>query len=487
MANNKNKYMLKFTYFATLTASLFLFLLVFPVSVQAATYYVSSSGSDANPGLQTSPWRTIQKAANTLNSGNTVIVLAGTYGEKVSVSRSGIIFRASGLVNMKGFYITGNNITVKGFSITNLNNTEENGIDARGSNIVIEQNIINDVPSNGIEVRGSNSIIKNNIVSRGRNAGIFIAGQNNLIENNDVSKIIQPKPHSSGGDANCMSFFGSGHIFRGNYCHDIYSDGVLVTDAHIDAFQTWNWTSMGGVGHDVLFEKNILTYPIKGQEYFGKGWNMEEGAYNITIKNNVILANLIVLIIDGNNISFQNNTFVGISNTSDGLHLRRTNVTMYNNIFAHQQQRIIENLESSSTITAGNNCYVDYGILLPANPGDVRSTNALFVNESSRDYHLQSGSPCINKGTVISAVTEDKDGVSRPQGAGYDIGAYEYPSAPAGKAGDANGDNKIDGVDYVVWLNHYNQSVSSPSNGDFNNSGKVDGVDYVIWLNNYGK
>jgi len=51
--------------------------------------------------------------------------------------------------------------------------------------------------------------------------------------------------------------------------------------------------------------------------------------------------------------------------------------------------------------------------------------------------------------------------------------------------GDANLDGKVDGVDYVIWLNHYNQNVSGANNGDFNNSGVVDGADYIIWLNNY--
>ncbi|KKS95567.1 MAG: hypothetical protein UV73_C0016G0013 [Candidatus Gottesmanbacteria bacterium GW2011_GWA2_43_14] len=55
------------------------------------------------------------------------------------------------------------------------------------------------------------------------------------------------------------------------------------------------------------------------------------------------------------------------------------------------------------------------------------------------------------------------------------------------KPGDANGDNKVDGLDYVVWLNHYNQQATGAVNGDFNNSGKIDGLDYVIWLNNYNK
>ena len=56
------------------------------------------------------------------------------------------------------------------------------------------------------------------------------------------------------------------------------------------------------------------------------------------------------------------------------------------------------------------------------------------------------------------------------------------------KPGDANGDGRVDGLDYVIWLNNYGKPVSGGSSGgDFNGDGKVDGLDYVIWLNNYGK
>jgi hypothetical protein len=384
------------------------------------TYYVSLTGSDSNPGTQTQPWRTIQKAASVAPANSSVIVLAGTYAEYVSIIRSSLTFQAQGVVIMRGFSITANDISVKGFSISNSSGGGS-GVYAKGSNIVIEQNIINDVPGYGIEINATNSRVKGNIVTKGRNSGVWVSGQNNLIENNDISKIVQPTPNSVGGDANCFTFFGGGHTFRGNYCHDIYSDGVLVTDAHIDGFQTWNWVSVGGVGHDIVFEKNVMSYPING-----KIWNMEEGAYNITIKNNVTISGLILLIIDGRNISFLNNTFIGTDNVSDGFHLSRTTISMYNNIFAHQRQRVIDNMSSSSTIVASNNCYIDYGVMLPANSGDVRSTNAFFVNESLGDYHLQSNSPCIDKGITLTSVLDDKDGISRPQGLGYDMGAFEF-------------------------------------------------------------
>jgi len=49
----------------------------------AATYYVATNGSDANPGSEASPWRTIQMAANMLRAGDTVLIKQGVYQEKV--------------------------------------------------------------------------------------------------------------------------------------------------------------------------------------------------------------------------------------------------------------------------------------------------------------------------------------------------------------------------------------------------------------------
>jgi hypothetical protein len=46
-----------------------------------ATFYVSTAGSDSNPGTLAAPWRTIQHALDTLQSGQTAFVRAGTYGE----------------------------------------------------------------------------------------------------------------------------------------------------------------------------------------------------------------------------------------------------------------------------------------------------------------------------------------------------------------------------------------------------------------------
>lgn len=60
-------------------------------------------------------------------------------------------------------------------------------------------------------------------------------------------------------------------------------------------------------------------------------------------------------------------------------------------------------------------------------------SDPLFVDLSSTspinwNFHLQSGSPCIDAGTSENAPNTDIDGDSRPQGKGYDIGADEYCS-----------------------------------------------------------
>src|ERR1700690_1327355 len=65
-------------------------LLVPTVTAQSgATYYISTTGSDNNPGTIGSPWRTIQHAANTVTAGAAVYVFGGIYNESVSFPNSG--------------------------------------------------------------------------------------------------------------------------------------------------------------------------------------------------------------------------------------------------------------------------------------------------------------------------------------------------------------------------------------------------------------
>ena len=65
------------------------------------SYYVSPNGLDTNAGTQAAPWKTVQKAADSVGPGDTVYIAEGLYPESVLVRKSGeegrpITFRNAG-------------------------------------------------------------------------------------------------------------------------------------------------------------------------------------------------------------------------------------------------------------------------------------------------------------------------------------------------------------------------------------------------------
>jgi hypothetical protein len=61
--------------------------------------------------------------------------------------------------------------------------------------------------------------------------------------------------------------------------------------------------------------------------------------------------------------------------------------------------------------------------------GDAAQVAAATENFQIYDYHIGDSSPCKDSGTGVGAPTDDIEGTARPQGAGYDMGAYEYAAA----------------------------------------------------------
>ncbi|MBX9791943.1 MAG: hypothetical protein K2Y37_23720 [Pirellulales bacterium] len=53
------------------------------------------------------------------------------------------------------------------------------------------------------------------------------------------------------------------------------------------------------------------------------------------------------------------------------------------------------------------------------------------------------------------------------------------------RLGDANLDGEVDGIDYTIWADHFNQSANW-SQGDFNRDGQVTGADYTLWADKFG-
>jgi MYXO-CTERM domain-containing protein len=67
---------------------------------------------------------------------------------------------------------------------------------------------------------------------------------------------------------------------------------------------------------------------------------------------------------------------------------------------------------------------------LAEGPSNMAVDASVFVDAAGGDYHLLMGSVPVDAGEVIAAVDVDRDGVPRPVGDSYDIGAFEWTDEP---------------------------------------------------------
>jgi len=81
----------------------------------------------------------------------------------------------------------------------------------------------------------------------------------------------------------------------------------------------------------------------------------------------------------------------------------------------------------SGGVTIDHNLFFDAAGYIPNDEygTDYIIADPLLTNPTS-DFTLQPGSPAINAGSPTLAPSSDYAGTSRPQGSGYDIGAYEW-------------------------------------------------------------
>lgn len=75
-------------------------LFLFPLSGKSQHKYVSPTGNDNAPGTIAYPWQTIQYAVDQAAPGMTIFLMAGTYGERVAIRKSGT---ASGWITIKPY------------------------------------------------------------------------------------------------------------------------------------------------------------------------------------------------------------------------------------------------------------------------------------------------------------------------------------------------------------------------------------------------
>jgi Right handed beta helix region len=444
-----------------------------PTPVGGRTYFVAPTGSDGNNGSSIgNAWTTVQHAANTMHSGDTAIVSQGTYNERVSITTDGVTIEAdpnatATPVVAQGFDIGANNVTVNGFEITFQNNDRIDGIGIYihdASNTTVENNNIHDLCHEGIYMQNtvSNIQVLNNKVAHAQMAGIMIDGDSDLIQGNEVSGTYQ-HPSVLGGifavctndggseaDADYTRFFGSNHIIRSNYLHDIewdYGDFSKPNPTpHTDCFQTWG-SQYGEDTTNDLFDRNLCRGVTDAT---GAGDTLEVGATaghvgTLTVQNNIfanifhglnlestytgtlnvynntfdtigeeaIVANQSV----GDNV--ENNIFYNVGGGGDGFIGYTNPVNFANNVFYTRSGA------PETGLWWGGSAAPPYQAVDPKfiNPGDPTGAGANYQLCLAGQNSCTATSPIGHDGMTIPSVTNDYQGT--PRTSAYSVGAYQ--------------------------------------------------------------
>jgi hypothetical protein len=423
-----------------------------PALARAETYVVTVGGDDSASGLEGSPWATLQHAADSVGPGDTVLVEPGEYAG-FNVTKSGTMGAPITFSALPGATILSENGQT-GQDGINIEDTEGGGVVAF---VVVEGFTITGMARAGIRTAVSShvSIRKNKLDQNGR-WGILTGFADDLvIEDNECSRSVDE--HGI-----YVSNSGDRPIIRRNYVWSNNANGIHMNG---DA-------SVGGDGiiSDALVEANILfDNGVAG----GSAINCD-GVSSSRIQNNLVWnthgSGISLYQIDGGEPSQDNvvvnNTILVASDGRWALNIREgaVNNRVYNNILwsEHAFRGAIDiAMDALPGFVSDHNLMIDRFTLdgsavlelqgwQAATGQDAASSTAepMFVSPADDDYHLLPGSPGVDQGTAMEAPGADLDGVARPQGAAFDIGAYELcpgGDCPTGMGGGGAGGNGAGG------------------------------------------
>lgn len=429
---------------------------IIPVKSQPGNvYYVAPAGDDANPGTLTQPWKTIQHAADTLLAGETVVIRAGTYHERVIPQHSGrdahlITFAAypGESVTLDGtgltvpadeglIFITGQHyLTVSGLHI--INSAYAGILVDNAGHITLAGNHTDNTASSGIGVWGSQAIlIDGNDVERacsnGMQESLTVAGTDTFtVSHNRVR-------NAAGYDKEGIDIkdgSSNGLVYR----NEIYQTAAV--GLYIDAWdkRTFNIDVYQNVIHDVSSDGISLASEQGGQ------------LEHIRIYNNLVYHNQFVGIwLSGccegvashpiSDVQIINNTLVdnGWEPWGGGIAFDVNpaiqQVVVRNNLLSQNRsfQIAVDAAVPTPTLAIDHNLIDGYR----GGEGEVYGDapvmgDPLLANIAAADFHLRPGSPAIDHGSAVDAPPADFDGALRPQdgdhdqSAAFDIGAYEF-------------------------------------------------------------
>ncbi|MDF0675162.1 MAG: right-handed parallel beta-helix repeat-containing protein [Nitrospira sp.] len=375
------------------------------VTVDAATYYVATSGSDYNPGTSSQPWRTIAHAARTMIAGDTTYVRGGTYKEGlIQFGRSGTSSAPIKLLNASGQFPIIDFVDKALTKQVNFKNYA--GYQKAIGWITIEGFEIRN-GYNGLKIDNGNDItIRRNWIHHNLMQGIFGNGPRILIDRNRINH--------NGRFAACAT---TPSVC--NLDHGIYLNGTAVTITSnliydnlgygIQANGTVSYKPTVHPGPEYalsnnwVIANNTMAYQAQGSGMVAWGSTLQ----NLKVENNIFYENGV-----RRTASYTNGvTFISMGSTG---------IVIRNNYACATGAGSTVFLSAGAT--QGVNYTASGNIVTTTNPGFVNAPSTLVA---SPNFALTSHSPVINKGLTTTAKLA-YDGVVRPQEGAYDVGAYEY-------------------------------------------------------------
>ena len=369
----------------------------------SSKYYVSPVGNDSYRGSSVAPFLTIQRAADIVNPGDTVIIKNGTYATNgailINLSRGGsdgmdVVFIAE---NIWGAILDGKGITVTGWNITN------------GASYVQFINLA----ITGFRESGFNA-----------NHSGFVS-QHITVQGNKISDIGRYETTSPYGICGIYLRKGNHHwTIDKNLIYNIGRTGpenYFMNKDH--AVYTGTTDSPANAAHQINITYNVM-YGISGA-------HITTGSNDDLIANNVMAwrnenrkgaSCFIAVDAEVTGLTLANNIFYQppASNPfSVNGYAPFTGWAIKNNMVYGGRMWNSSNANTRAAMAGGNYGQTDCE-KAEVNPEFVFAVKA---NAPHIDFSLQKGSPAINAGVRVGLTS---DYLGNPIMGHPDIGAYEY-------------------------------------------------------------
>ncbi len=276
-----------------------------------------------------------------------------------------------------------------GWSAEDWNRRAVSGISADGTRMTIRRNRIKNVDF-GIHVNASHSLTEENVVENFCGDGMRGQGDHSVFVNNTVKN-----------------------------CYD-------VNDNHDDGFQSWSHGEEGvgtsAVVGIVLRGNTFINFEDPRQPHRGplQGIGCFDGMYqDWVIENNVVIVDHYhgITLLGARGCRIVNNTVYDPNSKRPGPAAIR--------IGDHKKGKTSENCLVQNNLASSLSVVEHPGNVVRGNR-IIEDPETVFRDASRFDLRLAEDSPAIDAGLEEDAPEVDKRGISRPQGNGVDIGAYEF-------------------------------------------------------------